>query len=146
MTGRAAPVPASTRAQGLRYLLVGGVNFAFGLAVFVALQVALGEAIGYAAVFCIAWVINVTESYALNRMFVFRVRGAIVRDYLRFCLVQLVGAALNLGGLVIAVDGFGLSVLVAQTFLFPTVVVVTFLGHKLFSFRRSRHETQTASR
>lgn len=126
----------TTQEQGLRYLVVGGFNFFFGFGVFVALQLAFGDVLGYVVVFCLAWLINVTEAFILNRLFVFKVRGHVLRDFLRFCLVQASGAVLNLIGLVIAVDGFGMEVLVAQIFLFPTVVVLTFLGHKLFSFHR----------
>lgn len=122
--------------QGLRYLVVGSANFIFGFAVFVGLLLLLDGTLDYRIVFVMAWMINVTEAFITTRLFVFKATGHVIRDYLRFCLVQATSAVLNLVALTIAVDGFGLGVILAQAIVLPVVVLATFLGHRWFSFHR----------
>jgi len=124
--------------QGARYLVVGTANFIFGFAFFAGLLLLVDGSFDYRIVFCLAWMVNVTEAFVTTRLFVFKAAGHVLRDYGRFCLVQAGSAVLNIVGLTIAVDGFGLNVIVAQALVLPVVVVSTFLGHRWFSFHRPR--------
>ncbi len=130
----------SVQEQGLRYLLVGGVNTVFGFSVFAGLQLLIGEDIGYLAVLLIAWSINVTEAFLTNRYLVFQVRGQFMLDFGRFALVNVSSLVFNLIALPVAVDGFGLPVIAAQGIVLVIGVVLSFVAHRFFSFRRSDSE------
>ncbi len=130
------PSTMAVTEQGLRYLVVGSANFVFGFACFAALLLLFDGALDYRIVFCIAWVINVTEAFVTTRLLVFKATGHVLRDYLRFCVVQGSSAVLNLACLTLAVDGLGLNVILAQAIVLPVVVLATFLGHRWFSFHR----------
>lgn len=122
--------------QGARYLVVGTANFIFGFAFFAGLLLLVDGRLDYRIVFCLAWMVNVTEAFITTRFLVFKASGHVLRDYARFCLVQAASAVLNLAGLTVAVDGFGLGVILAQAIVLPVVVLATFLGHRWFSFHR----------
>lgn len=137
MAGADPPESMAVTEQGARYLVVGTANFIFGFAFFAGLLLLIDGALDYRVVFCLAWIVNVTEAFVTTRFFVFKAAGHVVRDYLRFCLVQGGSAVLNLVCLTIAVDGFALDVIFAQALVLPVVVLCTFLGHRWFSFHRS---------
>ena len=125
------------RRQGLLYLVVGGGNTAFGFGTFVMLQLTLGSALGYLTVLVLAWIVNVLEAFFAYRLIVFRVHGDLLRDLARFTSVYVGAFAFNLVALPIAVDGFGLPVLVAQGGVLLVTVATSFFLHRSYSFKRT---------
>lgn len=125
------------RSQGLRYLLVGGANTVFGFGTFAALQLTLGDTLGYLTVLVIAWIVNVLEAFFAYRLLVFRVHGQVLRDLARFTSVYAGAFAFNLIALPVGVDGLGLPVLVAQGAVLVLTVVSSFFLHRNFSFKRA---------
>lgn len=140
-----APAPAEP-ARYARLLLdkrvwfvgAGAFNTAFAFLVFAALEATLGRVVNYMIILVIAHVIGVLEAFAVYRLTVFRVKGSILRDLARFESVYLLALGLNAALLPLLVELGGLPVLLSQALIVFVTSVVSYLGHKHFSFRRPR--------
>lgn len=119
-----------------RFLVVGGINTALGLALFVVLQSLFGSTIGYMATLVISYAIAIVCSFALQRRFVFQVRGRLLLDLGRFTLVNLTALSLNALLLPFFVEIVNLSPVPAQIVSLAIVLIFNYFGHSLFSFRR----------
>ena len=141
MTPRSAPHPgrdgrARRDRTGLRFLAVGVVNTAYGYAVFVALQLGLGDRLHYLGVLLVAHVISVLTAFVLYRRFVFHASGGpVLHELARFWSVYLVALLVNALVLLAAVEGLALPVLLAQALALVVTAAMSFLGHSRFSFR-----------
>ena len=122
----------------VRYVLVGGWNTLFGWAVFVVLQLAVGQAIGYMAVLVVAQIVSIANAYVCYRWLVFRVQGNWWLDFVRFSAVYWVVFALNVVALPLMVSVLGMNVIVAQTIFVVVTVIASYIAHNRFSFRRSK--------
>jgi putative flippase GtrA len=131
--GRSAQILADQR---VRYLLVGGYNTVFGYGVFAALYLLIGDWAPYLALAFVANVVGVLNAFVAYRLLVFRVRGNLGRDLVRFSSVYLVAFVLNLALLPVAGEVIGLPTLLAQAVVLFVTAVISYLGHKNFSFRR----------
>ncbi len=128
---------ALSRAEGVRYAIVGLVNTVFGYGVFAVLELVVGSRLPYLAVLLVAHVVGVLNAFLLHRVVTFRVRGQLLLDLARFWSIHLVGLAINLVLLPVLVEVAGLPVLIAQAAVLLLVAIGSYAGHKRFSFRRS---------
>ena len=126
----------SVRAQGVRYLVIGGWNTVFGFAAFAALNIAFGDDVNYMFLLTVAGVLAVLNAYIGYRTFVFKVRGHWWRDLARFSLVYVAAFIPNLVLLPLLVEVVHVPVLPAQALVTAGIVVASFFGHRSFSFRR----------
>ena len=126
----------SRREQGLRFLLIGAFNTAFGFVLFALLLHLAGDRVHYLVVLVAATIIAVLVAFAGYRTFVFRVRGNVLRDLGRFSLVYAVALAVNLAALPLLVEVFAAPILLAQAIVVVGTVIASFLAHRSFSFRR----------
>jgi putative flippase GtrA len=132
------PLLRLVRDQRVAFLVVGGFNTANGFAMFVLFHLLLGDGFAhYMTTLVASHVVAVTVAFFLHRRFVFRVRGHLLLDAVRFEAVNLGALALNAVLLPLFVEVAGLDVLVAQLVAGVAVVLTTWFGHSLFSFRRS---------
>lgn len=122
--------------ERVRFLVTGAVNTGFAVVVFAGLELALRGTVGYLVVLLLTHVLGVLEAFTLYRFTVFRVRGNVVRDLLRFESVYLVGLAVNAALLPLLVEVVGLPVIGSQVLIVGVTALVSFFGHKHFSFRR----------
>ncbi|ARJ07371.1 hypothetical protein GCM10010988_11800 [Cnuibacter physcomitrellae] len=131
------------RDQRIAFLLVGATNTGFGFLVFIAFDLTLGvwvdaaagETIGSLAVLLAAHVISVLFAFVMYRTFVFRVRGHVLRDLARFESVYLVAIGINAVILPILVN-LGWNRIVAQLAILVVTTLISWFGHRGFSFRR----------
>jgi putative flippase GtrA len=123
-------------AQGLRYLLVGGFNTAFGFALFALMLRLADDRVHYMVVLIAVTVIAVLTAFVGYRIFVFRVQGNVLTDLARFSLVYAVALAVNLVALPVLVEGFQVPVLPAQAAVVGGTIALSFIAHRSFSFRR----------
>jgi putative flippase GtrA len=123
------------RDQRVAFLLVGGVNTVVGLLCFIGFLVLLGQR-RYLAVLVCAHVVSVIIAFVLYRVVVFRVRGHVLSDLWRFETVYLSALAVNFVLLPALVELAHLRVLVAQAMIVFVTSVMSWMGHKHFSFRR----------
>jgi putative flippase GtrA len=121
--------------QRVAFLAVGGLNTAIGFGWFVLFHALFGSSQYMVTLLC-AHVCAVLCAFFLHRRLVFRVHGHVWLDLGRFELVNLSSLAINAILLPVAVSVLHLQVIPAQLAVTAVTVVVTYAGHKLFSFRR----------
>ena len=134
--------------ERVRFLVVGGINTAFGYAVFAALYLAAGQQIGYLGSLYVSYVVGVSLAFVLHRRVTFRAHetgGNPVLDFLRFASVYVVSLAVNTIGLPLLVELGHLPALLAQAIMVVVTTTISYVGHKYFSFRRGGAEPQTAA-
>jgi putative flippase GtrA len=136
--GRTAVGPDSVRRllsdQRVTYLIVGGINTALGLGVFVLLYLA---GLPYLAALALAYTLVLPVGFVLQRRFVFKVTGSVVPDFLRYCAVQSAAFAMNVVFLPALVEVLHAPVVPAQVVSLGLVVVGSYLLHQGFTFKRA---------
>jgi len=130
--------------ERMRYLAVGGFNVTLWTLYFVLFQLWIGHVVGYMGVLVIAYVLSNLSGFFLHRSLVFQVKGKFWLDLGRFTLVQLTSFFINAGLLPLFVEVFGLPVIPAQVMIVVLMVVLNFVAHKFFSFRRKKHPATAA--
>jgi len=118
------------------FLLVGGVNTVVGYLCFVAFLLTVGQRWGYLVAVACTHVVSVLFAFVLYRFVVFRVRGHVLADLWRFETVYLSALAVNFVLLPLLVEIAHLQVLLAQALIVLVTSLVSWVGHKNFSFRR----------
>ncbi|WP_205877819.1 GtrA family protein [Mycobacterium camsae] len=130
--------------QRVAFLVVGGINTVVGFGIFVACSVTVGDLVdrrygtvaGSLVTVGISHVLSVLFAFVMHRRLVFRVRGHVLRDLVRFESVYLTTFGLNAVSLPVLVE-FGVQRVLAQALLFVPILVLNYFGHRYFSFRRS---------
>jgi putative flippase GtrA len=140
-----ALVPASIRSRirpkHLKFALIGVYNTLFGYAVFAGLHEGFPH-INYMFVLIVSREISVVSSFIAYRIFVFKVKGALVSDFMRFWLVYSGAMVANLIALPFFVEIVGLNVLLAQAITMILTVISSWVGHNYFSFRRTGSDAE----
>jgi len=130
-----------------RYLVVGIWNTAFGYGTFALLTLLLDRYIpaSYMAASLLSSVLNITVSFLGYKWFVFKTKGNYLKEWGRCLMIYSGGIVLGLALLPPTV--FLLSYLtdspraapyIAGALLLGMQVILSFLGHKNFSFKRVR--------
>jgi putative flippase GtrA len=140
------------RDQRVAFLIVGGINTVVGFALFVGFDLLLGptvdaltgEVIGSLIILGCAHVVGTLFAFVLHRRFVFRVQGHVVRDLLRFESVYLVALGINALALPLLVHA-GMERIIAQALITLATTVISYAGHRYFSFRRPATDESTTS-
>jgi putative flippase GtrA len=124
--------------QRIRFLAVGATNTVVGYLLFLAFNALVFERVpfGYLASLVLSYAIAIVLAFFLYRRFVFVVRGNLLVDLLRFVSVYLVGIGINLVALPLLVELVHLPPFLAQAVILVVTTVVSYLGHRYFSFRR----------
>lgn len=122
----------------LAFVVVGAINTAIGLALFAGLHHLLRGLAPYLVVLVLTYACGTVIAFVTQRVFVFKVRGHVARDLLRFTLVQMSVLALNAVVLTLAIEALHLPVVLAQCLTLAMIVVVTYLLHLNVSFHRPR--------
>ena len=121
--------------QFVRYLLVGGWNTVFGMAVYAGLYRWLGEHVHYLVLLVPANILAVTNAYVCYKLFVFKTRGNILREYCR-CYAVYGGIMLAAALLMfVLVDWLGMPPAAANCVCVALTTVVSYLAHRGFSFK-----------
>jgi len=136
------------RDQRVAFLIVGGINTVFGFGVFIlfdltvgrALDVSAGQVVGSLVTLALAHVAGVLFAFVLYRKFVFKVSGHLWKDLARFESVYLVSLAINAVVLPVLVQ-LGMERIIAQGLITLATTIVSYLGHRYFSFRRKAADT-----
>ncbi len=148
-TAPAGPLIRLVRDQRVAFLVVGGINTVVGFGIFAACSLTVGHAIdqrfgkvaGSLVTLVITHVLAVLFAFVMHRRFVFRVRGHVLRDLVRFESVYLTGGAINIVALPVLVE-LGMDRIAAQAIIVAFGTVLSYFGHRHFSFRRGTADTQ----
>jgi putative flippase GtrA len=139
-------VPSGVRARvhskHVKFVIIGIYNTLFGYAAFAVLHLGLTH-VNYMLILVVSRELSVISAFVAYRVFVFRVKGAIVPDFLRFWMVYSGALVLNLIALPFLVEIVGLNVLVAQALIVVLMVITTWIGHNHFSFKRAATDNDT---
>jgi putative flippase GtrA len=128
-------VLARVKSEHVWFVLVGAYNTAFGFAVFAGVHLLFPD-LHYLIVLLVAHVLSVLNAFVAYRRLVFKVHGNVLHDLVRFWTVYLAALGVNAAALPLLVDGLGLDVLVAQALVVFVTALMSYVGHKHFSFRR----------
>jgi putative flippase GtrA len=104
------------RDQRIRFLMVGATNTVVGYLLYSVLWLTLGSFIGYLGALYGSYVLPI--------------------DFIRFQGVYIIALAINTVALPFAVEILHWSPLVAQFVIVAITTIVSYMGHKFFSFRR----------
>jgi putative flippase GtrA len=122
------------RDQQLRYLVVGIWNTAFAYAEWALLQYLLHDYLHYLAILVLAWPLAVLNAYYCHRRFVFRSSGSVRNELPRFSLVYFATLVAGIAVLPILLATLPFGIYVIQAGYTVTVVVLSYVAHKFFSF------------
>lgn len=133
-------IPARLRRyrEQILYLAVGGWNTLFGYAVFVVLYALLGGVTSYAVIIVASYVVAIANAYVGYRYVVFRSHGKVLHELPRFSFVYLVTMVVNLVFFPLALRVLPVNGYLVQAVFTIGVVIVSYLGHKHFSFRKGQ--------
>jgi len=126
-------VAKNTRAQLVRFLMVGGLGILVNLAVLWAL-VNFGS-MNYLPAATLSFVAAVTFNFAGNRLFAFRAQGSVTDQYAKFFIVSAASLVVNLGALYVLVNLGHLWYMVGQIIAILTATACNFAGNKAWTFR-----------
>jgi putative flippase GtrA len=143
MAGEPGPLLRLIRNQRIAFLAVGVVNTVVGAAWFVLFQQLVQADFGYLTVLLCAHVAAVLCAFVLYRRFVFRVTGRVWRDLGRFEMVNLSALGFNLVTLPLLVELAHLPVLLSQLIITGATMLISFFGHRGFSFRRTPQDRRS---
>lgn len=125
--------------QRVAFMMVGGVNTLLGIAWFAFFQTLFGAGLGrygYMVSLVCGYAASIICAFFLHRYLVFRVRGHFWLDLGRFTLVNCAGLGANAVLLPIVVETTHWHPIVAQAIVAIAIAVISYGGHKYFSFRR----------
>ncbi|MCM6778314.1 GtrA family protein [Nocardia sp. CDC159] len=134
---RPGPLLRLLRRQEIAFAVVGVGNTALGMVLTVLWLKVLGPGWPPAAAVVLAYCVSIVFAFLAHRTLVFRVRGHVLRDFVRFVLVNSGGLLLNAAGVQLAVGVWRLPETPATVVVMGLVAVVSFFGHRHFSFRRA---------
>ena len=132
------------RDQRIKFLIVGGINTLVGFGLFVGVDLTLGRltdssagtVVGSLVTLVVSHILGVLFAFVMYKRFVFKVSGHVLRDLARFESVYLVSLGINAVVLPVLVQ-FGLNRILAQALITIATTLISYVGHRFFSFRRS---------
>lgn len=124
--------------QKIRYLIIGGWNTVFGYGVFAALYFWLADTMHYLMILSISYILSITNAYVGYKLFVFKTRGNILREYLRFYAVYGISFLFNLASLPLFIEILKLNMYVAQAIVTMVTILGSYMLHKNFSFKENQ--------
>lgn len=138
--GFARWVSSFVKDERVAFLLIGGANTIAGGLWFVLFDSAighLGNGAGHYLALVLTYVAAILTAFISYRRAVFRVRGLLLRDLMRFSSVYLLAFVLNLIIFAVLHSGLGMAPLLAQFVNICVTALLSFLLHKNYSFERS---------
>ena len=136
-TGSIADAPdGADRGRSLRFLLVGGLNTAFGVALYPVLLFVLGPlGVHYMAVLLIAQAVALLFAFTTQKLLVFRSRGRLLHELATFSSFYLAIYAVNWVTLPLLVEIVGLKPWIAQLGFTVVTVIGSYFFHSRLTFR-----------
>lgn len=117
-----------------KFVCVGLLNTFIGYGAFFILSFFLN----YMVALVVAHFIGVTNSYLWNKYWTFQVKRFQPAEFVRFNIVYLLALGANMLILYIAVELLAADPRLGQLFVLPLVTLLSYFGHKYWSFRGSK--------
>jgi putative flippase GtrA len=130
---------AAKAERPIRFLIAGGANTAFGLAIYPALlwSVPWFEQ-HYMIALLIAQAVSLCFAFTTYKLGVFRTRGNLVREFATFCSFYLANYAANWVALPLLVEVARVPPILAQIGFTVVLVLGSYFWHSRVTFRASR--------
>lgn len=124
--------------QRVRFLALGGFNTVLGFSIFGVLDAWVFQDLrfGYLLSLASAYTVVIVVAFALYRRYVFVVTGNVLEDFARFVTVYAAAVTVNTALLPVLVEIVGMPPLPAQAVILTITTLMSFFGHKTFSFQR----------
>lgn len=123
--------------EKLRFLIVGGLNTALGFGLFAFFNWTFSKyEFGYMIALVLSQIISLFFAFWLHKTFTFKTAGHLWQDFIRFTMVNSVNYVINWIALPILVHGMHMNPLIGQLIVLIVTTVLSFVGHKYFSFKR----------
>ncbi len=122
------------KSQSIRYIITGVWNTVFGILVYALLIKLLGEN-HYILLAVVSNIISITNAYICYKLFVFKTKGNILKEYLKCYVVYGLSMLLGLLLLYVFVDIAGLNPVTANIISVLLLTIVSFIGHRYYSFK-----------
>ena len=119
--------------QQIRFLFVGGLNTIVGYGTYALL---LMMDFNYLLANTIGTIVGIIHSYIWNRKFTFKSNSNIKKEIPKFIFVYLISYLIGLLNLYILVKKIGINEYMAGIINIVTTTLISWFGHKYFSFRR----------
>lgn len=119
----------------LRYIIIGAWNTLFSYAAFVFLYFYTSSFLHYMVILALSQIAGITNAYICYKFFVFKTKGNIVREYLRFYVVYGTTFIVNLVLIAFFVELLKINPIVSQGIIAIVVVIMAYFGHSRFSFK-----------
>ncbi len=119
----------------IKYSLVGGINFAFSMLLFLLLLKVLF--VGYFISFTITWLFGILLTYTINFIWVFKPadKFEFKKRMLKYFLVYLFSYGVNIILLKYLVNTFEYDPFWLQFFIIPIIIVINFFGFKFWALK-----------
>ncbi|MEI7715371.1 MAG: GtrA family protein [Mycobacterium sp.] len=139
------PLTRLLRDQRVAFMVVGAIKAAVGFGIFVVCSLTVGDSVdlrfgqiaGSLVTPGITHVLAVLFAFVMQRQFVFRVHGHLLRDLARYWSVYLAAAAVNFAALPVLV-GLGLDRIPAQAVIARATALVSYFGHRIIPPQQQR--------
>jgi len=119
------------------------VNTVVGLAVYPILYLVFEPiGMGYIQVLVIAQVVCISFSFVSNKYFVFKTKGNLKKEYLKFFAFHGFYFALNLVCLPILVEAFKINPIISQTGFAIAVIMTSYFWHNAVTFKTARESSK----
>lgn len=122
----------------LAYLIAGGWNTLFGMALYFLGYWLFGEHIHYLILAVPVNILAITNAFICYKLFVFRTKGNWLREYLKCYVVYGGGTVVSMTLLWLLKELLEMNPVVANAIATVIVVICSFFGHKYFSFSKKR--------
>lgn len=137
MTVRASVVSAARRAasrRDTRFVIAGAWNTLFGYLAFLGVYAAAHPRLGATGILCVSYLIALSQSFAIQRAWVFRSQGRVARELPRFVAANSLVFGANLAFLPIAIRVSDIPPPMLQGVFVVVSTVASYFLHKHFSF------------
>lgn len=122
--------------EKIRYLMAGGFNTVVGYFIGVGLYKVLGSNLSIVWIGVISNILSITVSFLSYKTLVFKTRGMWLTEYIKSFIVYGGIAVIGIFCLWVFVDKMKISIWLAQALVMGMTVIISYLGHSRFTFRR----------
>lgn len=117
------------------YLVGGAYNTLFGFGFFTIVYYLFADDIHYLILATLTNIAAITNAYVVYRLFVFKSKGNILREYLRFYVVYGVSFIVSLIVMYALVELLNIHPVLTQGIILIFTVIISYFGHRNYSFK-----------
>lgn len=119
----------------IRFILAGGLNTVFGLAIFPVLMWVLAPlALHYLVILAVSQSICVVFAFVTNKMLVFKTQGKHLKEFGKFATFYVGSLGANLVALPILVELIHIPPIWSQLIFITTLIILSYLWHSRITF------------